>query len=142
MPALQKAWSPSPQDLTLKATFPSQQNQNPTCCSNIRYTFAGCLHILLLRCTVHPVSQETSEYGTYQSSSNAFFNTCPDPRATFSAVEAAGSCPVCAGQAAIRLKMIEIESRIGDLEQEIKLSCEQRGEQFVFLEFEGGRFEG
>ena len=115
------SFGPSPQQLSLQVSFPTQ-----TTCSNIRYMFAGCLHILLLRCAVHPVSQATGEYGS-NTSSKPLFNTCPNPQATFSAIEAQGSCPLCAEQAATRLKMLNLETRITSLEADIKQARANRG---------------
>jgi len=115
------SFGPSPQQLSLQVSFPTQ-----TTCSNIRYMFAGCLHILLLRCAVHPVSQATGEYGS-NTSSKPLFNTCPNPQATFSAIEAQGSCPLCAEQAATRLKMLNLEAHITSLEADIKQARANRG---------------
>jgi len=116
-------WGPDPQELSLKVIFPTQ----PTC-SNIRYMFAGCLHILLLRCSQHPFCQETVKYGTCTNDSpKTLFNTCPNPKETFSAMEVAGSCPVCAAQAETRLKMINLEAKICHLQQEIKQCRASRG---------------
>jgi hypothetical protein len=118
------SWGPDTQQLSLQATFPSQQGT----CSNTRYMFAGCLHILLLRCTIHPISQTTSEYGSCSNqSSMTIFNTCPNPQATFSAVEAQGSCPLCAEQAGTRLKMITLEAHISRLQADIKAHRANRG---------------
>lgn len=56
------SWGPDTQQLSL------QVNITPsTTCANIRYMFTGCLHILLLRCPIHPVSQATGEYGSPQT---------------------------------------------------------------------------
>jgi len=116
-------WGPDTQELSLKVTFPTQITQ----CSNVRYMFAGCLHILLLRCTQHPICRQTVEYGTCTDSEFTLFNTCPNPRKTFSAVEAPGSCPVCADQADTRLKIIDLEARIAHLQAEIKQCRAARG---------------
>jgi hypothetical protein len=115
------SWGPIPQQLSLQVSFPTQ-----TTCSNIRYMFAGCLHILLLCCAVHPVSQATGEYGS-NTSSKSLFNTCPNPQPTFSAVEAQGSCPLCAEQATTRLKMLNLEAHITSLEADIKQGRANRG---------------
>jgi len=117
------SWGPDPQQLSLQVTFPTQ-----TTCGNTRYMFKGCLHTLLLRCAVHPVCQATGEYGSpSNTSSKTLFNTCPNPQATFSAVEAPGSCPVCADQAATRLKMLNLEAHISLLEADIKQCRANRG---------------
>jgi hypothetical protein len=114
---------PLPQQLSLQVTFPS-----PTTCSNTRYMFTGCLHILLLRCPIHPVSQSTAEYGSPSTtSSKTLFNTCPNPRATFSAIEAQGSCPLCAEQAATRLRILNLEAHIARLQADIKECRNNRG---------------
>jgi hypothetical protein len=116
-------WGPSPQQLSLQVTFPS-----PTTCSNTRYMFTGYLHILLLRCPIHPVSQSTAEYGSPSTtSSKTLFNTCPNPRATFSAIEAQGSCPLCAEQAATRLRILNLEAHIARLQADIKECRNNRG---------------
>jgi hypothetical protein len=116
-------WGPSPQHLSLQVTFPC-----PTTCSNIRYMFTGCLHILLLRCPIHPVSQATGDYGSpSNTSSKTLFNTCPDPQATFSAIEAPGSCPLCAEQAVTRLRLLNLEAHIARLQADIKECRNNRG---------------
>jgi hypothetical protein len=117
------SWGPDTNQLSL------QVNITPsTTCANIRYMFTGCLHILLLRCPIHPVSQATGEYGSpSDQSSKTFFNTCPNPQATFSAVEAQGSCPLCAEQAETRMKMITLEGHITRLQADIKAHRANRG---------------
>jgi hypothetical protein len=116
-------WDPDPQHLSLQVTFPP-----PTTCANVRYIFTGCLHILLLRGPIHPVSQATGEYGSpSNNSSKTLFNTCPNPKETSSAVEAQGSCPLCAEQAGTRLNMINLEAHIGRLEADIKQCRANRG---------------
>jgi len=117
------SWGPDTKHLSLQVIITP-----PTTCANIRYMFAGYLHILLLRCPIHPISQATGEYGSHSNqTSKTFFNTCPNPRATFSAVEAPGSCPLCAEQAETRLKMLTLEAHIARLQADIKAHRANRG---------------
>lgn len=72
-------------------------------CANTRRMFAGCTHICLQRCSVHPTDPLSLE------------NTCPNPKATFSAAISESSCPRCASQSDIRAEISRLNDRIGAL---------------------------
>lgn len=83
-------------------------------CANTRYKFAGCGHVCLQRCTIHPVNLETLK------------NSCPDPRAGFSSVTLQRECPKCTARHNPPADIVKMEKTLSQLTEDKAQNHEKR----------------